>query len=612
MAKITVSEIEFDKIKESLKDFLKSQSEFSDYNFEGSGLSVLLDVLAFNTHYNALYDNMLVNESFLDSATNRGSVVSRAAELSYVPKSATCAKIVIDIEATPSSSIPVESLPYTISIPEYTTFTSNSLGFSVQFFNTQEIVLTKDATNKYVATEITLLSGTPNRYMFQVTGVMDSFVLPNPNIDTSTLKVIVFEDATASSFYNVWNPVTRYTSLDSDTKAYWLKEVDGGLYEMKFGDGILGKALGVGNIITVNYMISSGSNANGVKSLSFGGNQTIDGISTAVSISKIYGPAFNGSEPETIESIKFNAPRAYSTQNRAVTAEDFKNIVLSEFADARSVSVWGGEDNVPPVYGKVFIAVAQHSAKPLSLLQKETIKSILRTKKALTIIPEIVDGEYLNVVLSVTSYYNSKETTLSTDDIRARISEAISLYNDDNLQAFDKILRESRLTRMIDSVEKSIVSTRVNINLRVDIVPMFDVESKYTATIINPIIPGTIISNGIYVFSKTQNVEYNNVMFIEDDSLGNLRMYYYDINSNKIILESNIGTVDYDKGSIIINNLEIVAINNGDYLSLTMTPKNKDIVSALTKIVKIDSVSINVIDDKTASGDLRAGFNFQF
>jgi hypothetical protein len=611
MSKIKVSDLEFDDIKQNLKEFLSSQSEFSDYNFEGAGLSILLDVLAYATHYNALYDNLIVNESFLDSATKRSSVVSRASELGYTPKSATCSKTVVDITFSSASSS--EPLPNTIQLPTLSPFTASGPNGTFTFYNRDIVNLIKQPDSSYKATGVTLYAGKPQKIAVSVSDPQLPILIPNANADKGLITVKVFENNT-TSVYESFAPSDNIVTVDSSSKVYWVKEIDNGAFSIKFGDGVLGKSLSPGNLVIINYFISYGVASNGIadnKRLVYTGSTTLEHTAGSVTfgttevLTKIV--SFNGSEVEDIESIKFNAPRAFTTQNRAVTTEDFKHIVLSSFADAESVSVWGGEDNIPPVYGKVFIAVSQHTNKPLSISQKSEIESILRTKKALTIIPVVVDAEYLNLELDITVYYDPINTTLNPNSISSIVNTAVQNYNDLNLKSFDKVFRESRLLRDIDVSNQAIVNSSMSVVMRVDISPRLNVESLYQINVINPIQPNSIITNGFYV------PEYENLMYIQDDGAGKLQVYYYDETSNKIYLSDTFGTVDYDSGVIQIQNLEITSLFGTDeYLVVKMTPKNKNVVSALTKIVKIDRVNITVIADKTASGNLRAGFNFQF
>lgn len=611
MSKIRVSDLEFDDIKSNLKEFLSSQSEFSDYNFEGAGLSILLDVLAYATHYNALYDNLIVNESFLDSATKRSSVVSRAAELGYTPKSATCSKTVVDITFSSASSS--EPLPNTIQIPTLSPFTASGPNGTYIFYNRDIVNLIKQTDNSYKSTGVTLYAGKPQKIAVSISDAQLPILIPNPNVDKNLITVKVFQN-NSTSIYESFTHVDNVVSVDSSSKVYWLKEIDDGAFSIKFGDGILGKSLSPGNLVIVEYFISYGIASNGIadnKRLVYTGSTTLQHPSGTVTfgttevLTKIV--SFNGSDVEDIESIKFNAPRAFSTQNRAVTPEDFKHIVLSSFADAESVSVWGGEDNIPPVYGKVFVAVSQYTNKPLSIAQKNEILSILRDKKATTIIPVIVDAEYLNLELDVTVYYDPINTTLNPNSIGSIVNVAIQNYNDLNLKTFDKVFRESRLLRDIDLSNQAIVNSSMNAVMRIDLQPRLNVESLYQINVINPIQQNSIVSSGFYV------PDYEQLMYIEDDGIGNIKMYFYDDASNKQYVSGTFGTVNYDTGVIQITGLEIVSLfATDDYLSVKMTPKNKNVVSALTKIVKIDRVNINVIADKTASGNTRAGFNFQF
>lgn len=607
--KIFVSDLEFDEIKTNLKEFLSSQSEFTDYNFEGSGLSVLLDVLAYNTHYNALYDNMLVNESFLDSATKRESVVSRAADLGYIPRSAKCSKMHINLTFNVVGS--PENPPGQIAVPAFSPFKSNTASASYTFYNPQAIIMYRNG-NQYVANNVLLLAGKPFKFSYVYEGSSTRFVIPNQNCDIDTIRVLVFDSASQSSRNETFVRSNTIIDVTSDSKVYWIREIDNFLYELKFGDGIIGKKLLTGNLVVVDYMTSYGSESNGIRSVIYSGIKEFAylgslKLNVVANPSSAIEPSYGGDDIESIESIKFNAPRAFSSQNRAVTVDDYKSIIMANFSDARSVTVWGGEDNYPPEYGKVFICVSQNNFRKLSSSQKAEIISLLRNRKVVTVTPVIIDTEYIELALNVSVYYNERETTRSIDDIREIVLETIYAYNDSNLEKFDGILRYSRLTREIDNSDKAIVNSNISIKMYRKVLPRYNVSAEYLINLINPIKAGSFNSTGIYI--ETDAREH----FLDDDGKGNIRLYYYTDSSEKVIRDDSIGTINYDNGIIRVFGLNIVAIT-GDVISFFMEPSSKDIVSSRNQIVRVleDSVNVVAYPDKTSIGDLRAGKNYNF
>jgi len=600
--KINVTELDFDAIKANLKTFLQAQTEFQDYDFEGSGLSVILDILAYNTHYNALYNNLAVNEMFLDSAIKRNSVVSLAKTLGYTPRSAKCSEAVVNITITSASAGP--SL---VTIPQYSAFSTIANGQPYNFYNKQAISIT-GSSNVYTATGVTLIEGQQLSFRFNVsTGTR--YIIPNANVDLDTVTVRVQENATSSNF-NTFTKASSLVNVDPTVKAYWIKEIDDGLYEIIFGDGVLSAALTNGNVVEVNYIVSNLDGANGARSFNFAGNPPYSGsVVTVVTTT----PAFGGSLPEDVESIRFNAPRTYAAQNRAVTTEDYKTIIYNNFAEAKSVGVWGGEDNNPPVYGKTFICIRPKSATKLTTQQKsDIINNVLANKNVVSVIPEILDPEYLNIALDITVYYNPRDTKRSAQEIQSLVIETIYKYDDEDLQRFDSVFRHSKLSRLIDVCEKSITNSNNTVLIRRTVAPRYNVSAQYIIDIINPIYTTGLAQNNIYstgIFIYGSDI----VHYLDDDGAGNMRLYYVGTSAEKIIVNPTIGTVDYAAGVINITNLHITDIADIDF-EISIRPSSYDVVSAYEQIAEIarDHLKVTVIADETSNGDNRAGKNYVF
>jgi hypothetical protein len=602
--KINITELDFDAIKVNLKEFLKGQSEFSDYDFEGSGLSVILDILAYNTHYNALYDNLAVNEMFLDSAIKRNSVVSLAKSLGYTPRSAKCAIADVNVQVTS-----INAGPAVIVIPALSPFSTTIDGRTYTFYNRSPISAT-GPSSVYQMNNIRLTEGEYLSYRFDVaTGNTSRFILPNKNVDLDTVRVRVQENSQSSEF-NTFTAATSLVDADDSTRVYWVKEIDDGVYELIFGDGILGQALTPGNIVNVDYFVSNLDGPNGARVFTYDGSLPIPGSIVTVNI---VNPASGGDFPEDIQSIKFNAPRMYAAQNRAVTTDDYKTIIYNQFAEAKSVTVWGGEDNNPPVYGKTYICVRPKSANKLTNQQKtDIVNTILYNKNVVSVIPEILDPEYLNIALDCTVYYNPRETTRTNVDIEELVRQTIFKYDDDDLQRFDGVFRHSKLSRLIDMTETSIVNNNTTVLIRRKIAPRYNVSAQYLLNIVNPIYTTGLPQNVIYTtgfFISGSDV----IHYLDDDGVGNMRLYYIGSSAEKIIVNPAIGTVDYAAGIINITNLHITAIADIDF-EISIKPSSYDVVSAYTQIAEIarDHLTIRAIADETANGDLRAGKNYQF
>jgi hypothetical protein len=600
--RIQVSELDFDAIKSNLKTFLQGQTEFQDYDFEGSGLSVLLDVLAYNTHYNGIYTNLAVNECFLDSASKRSSVVSLAKMLGYMPRSASCATATVTATVTsPTSS------PSTVTLPAMQPFTTSIDNVSYTFYN-RSAVTTALISGAYTFTELVLTEGTPLQYKYTMApGVR--FIIPNENADLNTLTVSV-QQTSSSDVYEVFTRADTITEITELSHIYFVKEIDNGLYEISFGNDNLGIALSNGNVVTLDYMVSSLEEPNTATSFTYGG-VTLAGSSLSVTAT---AAASGGASSESIDEIKFNAPKYYAAQNRAVTPDDYRAIILKNFPEAQTISVWGGEDNNPPIYGKTYICIKPKEANKLTNLQKEFIKNnILDSRNIVSITPEIVDPEFFNIKVTSFVHYNPRATTKTAAQIETLVKESIMRYNDEELERFDSVLRYSKLTKIIDETDPAIINNITRIMIRHPHEVTYNIATQYVLDLINPISQDggkqgeVFASTGFYIPNS------NELHFLDDDAKGNIRLYYTNTNFEKVIVTPDIGTINYDTGSIVVRSLTIRAID-GAFFEWQVKPESYDVVSALNQIVQIDPtlLTIEAIADDTINGDLQAGYNYQF
>ena len=600
--RIQVSELDFDAIKSNLKTFLQGQTEFQDYDFEGSGLSVLLDVLAYNTHYNGIYTNLAVNECFLDSASKRASVVSLAKMLGYMPRSASCATATVTATVTsPTSS------PSTVTIPAMQPFTTSIDNVSYTFYN-RSAVTTALASGAYTFTGLVLTEGTPLQYKYTMApGVR--FIIPNANADLNTLTVSV-QQTSSSDVYEVYTRADTITEITELSHVYFVKEIDDGLYEISFGNDNLGIALSNGNVVTLDYMVSSLEEPNSASSFTYGG-VTLAGSSLSVTAT---AAASGGASSESIDEIKFNAPKYYAAQNRAVTPDDYKAIILKNFPEAQTISVWGGEDNNPPIYGKTYICIKPKEASKLTNLQKEFIKNnILDSRNIVSITPEIVDPEFFNIKVTSFVHYNPRATTKTAAQIETLVKESIMRYNDDDLERFDSVLRYSKLTKIIDETDPAIINNITRIMIRHPHEVTYNIATQYVLDLINPISQDggkqgeVFASTGFYIPNSTE------LHFLDDDANGNIRLYYLNTNFEKVIVTPDIGTINYETGNITVRSLTIRAID-GAFFEWQVKPESYDVVSALNQIVQIDPtlLTIEAIADDTINGDMQAGYNYQF
>ena len=601
--RIQVSNLDFDTIKENLKTFLRGQSEFSDYDFEGSGLSVLLDVLAYNTHYNGVYTNLAVNEMFLDSASKRASVVSLAKMLGYVPRSAKCATATVNATiSSPTSS------PDVVTLPANQPFTTSIDGTSYTFYNRGAQTVARSSGGTYTFSNLVITEGTPLEFKYTVASG-GRYIIPNANIDIDTVTVSV-QETSSSDIYVNYTRADKLTDITAISKVYFIKEIDDGLYEIQFGDGVIGQSLSTGNVITITYYVSNLDAPNGATNFAYNGS-TILGSNLSVStVSRAVG----GAEPEDINSIKFNAPRLYAAQNRAVTPDDYKAIILSQFPAAQSIAVWGGEDNDPPIYGKTFICIKPSDASKLTQLQKDFVtNNILQSRNIVSITPELIDPEYFNIKVTSFVYYNPRETTKTPSQIETIVKQAILQYNEDDLERFDGVLRFSKLSRIIDGADPSIVNNTSRIMVRRQFAPAYNISTEYKLNLINPISQdggkqGDVFASTGFFIPNREEVHY-----LDDDSLGNVRLYYIGSDFEKVIVDSSIGTIDYEAGRVVVRNLTITALD-GPIFEMQVKPESYDVVSALNQIVQIspELLEVSAIADNTINGDLQAGYNYEF
>lgn len=598
--KITTTDLDFDQIKTNLKEYLTGQTEFQDYDFEGSGMSVLLDILAYNTHYNALYNNLAVNESFLDSASKRSSVVSLAKNLGYIPKSATCSVAVVDVIVRNTSTNPI-----TITLPKYSPFNTQIDGATYTFYNMGDVTTTV-ADGTYTFANLELRQGTPLSFKYEVSA-STKFIIPNIDVDLSTLSVRV-QDSAGSSVFQSFNRVDTVVGVTGSSLVYYVKEIEGELYEIYFGDDTIGKKLQNGNIVNLEYMVTDKDVSNGARLFSYQGTSLNNG-SVVVETRSV---ATGGSEAEDIENIRFNAPKLFAAQNRAVTAEDYRTIIDTNFANAASINVWGGEDHDVPTYGKVFITIKPKTGLRLSDSEKSIVKSLLKTKNVVSIVPELLDPEYTYIEVNSTIYYNPRLTNRTPSQLQSLVFDTISTYNNTDLELFDSIFRQSKLSRLVDATEDSIVSNVTTIKLHKEITPAYNTISDYTINLVNPIYSENVaeeavLSSGFYI------PDDENVYYIDDDGLGNLRMFYYVAATIKTVVKNNIGTVDYQNGVIKIPSLNIVAIADAEF-KVIVKPSSYDAISARQSLVSIPDnlITVNVIVDKISSGDSAGGTNHIF
>ena len=595
--RLRVTELDFDNIKDNLKVFLKAQSQFKDYDFEGAGMNILLDVLAYNTHYLGFNANMLANEMFLDSASLRSSVVSHAKTLGYETTSARAPVATINVSLNTTAN--------TKTMSAGTAFTTSVDGTDYQFVTTADVTASNtgsavpfDGVKIYEGSYIT------TKYTADSTDVEQKFLLRDANSDTSTLTVKV-QTSASDTTTTTYTKATDITQLSADSTVYYLQETDSGLFEVYFGDGTVSAALSDGNIVILQYVVTNKTAANGASS--FSSPSSIDDV-TGVTTTTVAN-ASGGSEAETIQSIKLNAPLDYATQGRCVTVDDYKTYTKKLFANTQAVSVWGGEDgsydtstgvSSNPEYGKVFISIKSTTGENLTSVQKSNLVTAFAPYKVASITPVVVDPETTFLILNVNFNYDSTATTSTKDELASLISTTISNYNSSDLQEFNSSFRHSKLTGLIDDTDTAILNNTTTVTMGKFFTPVSS-NSSYTISFnnafynpytgYNTAAGGVIASTGFYLDNDT-TTEY----FFDDDGSGNLRIYSLSTGQVRTYLNSAAGTVDYSNGTISTTSLLISAVSDVDGASstkirVTAIPKSNDIVPVRNQILEIDLIN---------------------
>jgi len=607
--KLEISELDFDAIKANLKTFLQSQTQFQDYDFEGSSLSILLDVLSYNTHYMSYIANMSTNEMYLDSADIRKNIVSLAKMLGYTPTSPRTPRAQIDVvlnNATGSS----------VTMQKGTVFTTTVDKVDYEYVTNADITITPE-NGVYKFNNVPLYEGTlvTFKYTFDSNDNDMKFEIPSDRADTSTLKVTV-QNSNTDTTQTVYSLAGGYNDVSSDSKVYFIQEGSENKYEVYFGDGVTGKKLEDGNVIILEYIVTNTVKSNGASKFSLSGN--IGGF-TNVTISTDSNSS-GGANAETNESIKFNAPLQYAAQDRAVTSTDYETLVKSIYPNAQSVSAWGGEDDETPQYGVVNISIKAKSGTVLSDTSKADIVTQLKPYNVASVRPVIKDPETTSVLITSNVKYDAKATAKTADTIKADVIDSLTTYNASTLQRFDSVFRYSKVTGLIDSADTSILSNITTVKIRKDFQPIISTSSKYNIYFRNALYnphSGHLSSEGGILSSSGFKVDGNtNECFFDDDGAGNVRLYYLS-GGVKTYLNSTQGTVDYSTGAITLNSMNIVSISNIDgaastVIQLTVVPSSNDVVPVRDQIVEMDIANsrITVTADSFVGGSAEAGVGY--
>ena len=587
-----LNQLDFGNIKTALKEYMRSQTDFTDYDFEGSALAQLIDVLAYNTYYTAFNTNMVVNEMFLDSATLRDNVVALAKQLGYRPKSATASRAVVSA-----------TLRYTSPNAPATALLRRGKAFTALFDNTVYQYCVLDDVRVPVNNSIAVLD---NLEIFSGNIVTDyhtvntslrnqRFLLSNLNIDTTTIRVKVFQSAQSTAF-ELYDYAENILNVDPGSKVFFLTEIEDENYEIQFGDGVFGRKLENGEYVEISYLTTSGPDTNGAKVFSFNGvledpdvtSQTLNALSVTLTNLTTVEVSAGGENSESLDRIKFNAAKNYATQDRAVTAEDYKAIVRNLYPSVADITAFGGEEDSPPEYGVVKIVVKPKYATALTSYTKKDLETKLKKYSVASVTPKIVDPSILYVEMTSNIYYDTNLTTYKSDKIKSLVIKNIEDYIElSDTEKFNGKYRYSKFTGVIDDSDTSIMSNLTSIEMRKDFYPALNSKFYYEICFKNPIVSDdepTIRSTGFTVREYPLDTVYI------EDRMGKLVLYKLDsVTGDKQVLNANLGEVDYGTGELRMYDLIIVKGSfNDDKIEIRAMPAQNDIVSAREMFLDVD------------------------
>jgi hypothetical protein len=591
---LTVSTLDFDEIQQSLKNFLKAKPQFNQVDFDGSNMSALIDVLAYNTYLNSFYLNMVASEMFIDSAQLRDSVISHAKSLNYLPRSFRSSYAVVDITVTPTNNSVVS-----VRIPQGTEFVSRVESNTYVFSTSEDIVLTTPVGSAFTANTVFLYEGqyTEDVYVFDAANSSQRFVLSNPNIDTNSLFVFVSENSGA----NVYRYEVRSSLFDvsANTAMCFIQAAENDKYEIVFGNGIAGRPPTDGALILTRYQVSSGELPNGASV--FVPTSNIDGHANVIVTTR--SVASGGDIYESVESIKFNAPRFYQTQERAVTANDYRVMLQVTYPEITAINVYGGEDADPPRYGTVVISAIVAGSGLIPEYKKQEYTEYIKRRASLSSDPVFIEPTFMGIDVDVDIKYNTGSTVKTAQDIEAAVRAAITRYSSTNLEDFSAVLRYSALTRAIDIADPSIISNDLYAKPFLHFIPVLNQRQTHTLNFYNEFrrMPH---SDRVHIYEdehtiRTTPFTYNGtICTIEDDGDGKLRIVQVS-GTNHLVVEEDIGSVDYITGTVIIRNLRVSAYD-GNRIKVYALTLQKDISAIRNQVIRIDAndVGVNVTAER--------------
>ncbi len=599
---LPVQELDFDTIKANLKEYLRGKPEFTDFDFEGSAMTVLLDTLAYNTHYTGFYSHMLANEAFVDSANQKSSMTSKAKLLNYIPKSKKASEATVSFTVDINSGNEPSDKKIVVSRGS-SVLSNNNSADSRTFVVVDDVIIYNSALNtgefNYVSDETLIYEGTFEEERFLVNNSLTNqrFIIRNKDIDINTLRVNVYNTRGDTQF-TTYKLADDFNNINGDTPVFYLSVNEDDYYEVFFGNGVYGSAVEHANLISCSFVATSGELGNNAKLFSFGGDYTYSGNPYTIDITTVSN-AEGGLEAESVEDLRFNIPYHYRRQNRAVTIDDYRNILLSEYRNINSINVWGGEDNSPKTYGRVYISIKPLYGEVLSSKAKENvINNIIKKHNVATVDVEIVDPDYLYVNLDVSIRYNPVQTDVTTGQIVSGVNAAIVDYNTKVLNKFDGFYSDNELNSRMKSTDASILTTYTDIVLEKRFTPALNSLETFYIEFINTIMSSTIKSDEFEFRLKRS--------YFADDGNGNIVVWWFNELKNAFeqYKDEVFGTVDYTEGTIRLTELIINGLYTNDgVLNVFATPRYPDFFTKRNNIVIIDDYKVNVTMDYENESD---------
>ena len=625
MPQINFSNLDFDQIKSTIKDYLRADSNFTDFDYEGSNLSTIVDILAYNSYLNSFNANMVANEVFIDSATLRENVVSLARNIGYIPRSISSSKANISFLVDTS---PYLVQPLSLTLKAGVCAVSNSFGVESYSFCIPEDITVPVNNSLASFSDVEIYEGTLTTQTFTVNTSLynQRFVLDNPGIDTSTIRVYV-QNSSSDTIKKTYRKVDNIGNIGSTSEVYLLQEIEDQRYEIIFGDGIFGKKLSNGNVVTISYVVCKGKSANGIGLFNFSG-KIIDnngsvaslGISNLTTLSTSSG----GDDIESVSSIRNYAPKSYAAQNRAVTSSDYETIIPKVFPETEAVTVFGGEELSPPQYGRVFVSIKPRNYNYISDITKRKIEKELKKYSVAGISAKIIDLKYLFVEISSSIYYNSNLTT-SIEDLKTKVVSTINSFaRSSDLNQFGSKFKYSKFLKLIDEVDPAITSNITVLKVRRDLRAYLNTFVDYEICFGNEFhLKYDKTGNRTPFNIKSTAFKLNNIagdLYLSDypdqDGLkGTIFIFRKTSDTEYQVVKSNAGTVDYAKGEIILNSLNIVDTeikNPESTIQIEAIPESNDVIGLQDLFLQIDTDKINVqmVEDTMTSGSDTSGYSY--